>query len=78
MFSQEPNGQVTVMFGAEYLMFFLVLGHVQPDECLFEVFVQVLCHLFGSFSLSDATGAEEQKHQWMLLIIPAILFPSDR
>lgn len=59
-------------------MFFLVLRHVQSDEALRVVLVQVSGDLFGELCLAYAGRAEEEKHQRVLLVVPAVLLAPDR
>ena len=58
-----------------HLVLLLIFGHIQTDEALLRVFVQILRYLFRQFGLADAARAQEQKHQWPIFVVPPIFLP---
>ena len=60
-----------------YGMFLLVLRHVDSNEGVLVVLVQVVGNLLGQFRLPNPRRAEEEKDERMLLVTPTILLPTD-
>lgn len=59
-------------------MLLLILGHVDANESVAFLRVQVVGDLFGQLGFADAARAEKQKHQRVVVVHPAVLFATNR